>query len=802
MRWAIHSFSVQANRGRRWGALLLALIFSLQFAAHTAAQIPAAPMGQSNGLQLQLPNTPGRYSRRSQLAVMVDPRWTNSFGYWPVEVTVTCAKASTSDRVITINLHSGWNRASSAEQSFVLPAGALSATTSVTLPVFQTPIQKLWWDLYVNGVKDKDLSIEETSSQAWSVNVSNSGAGVEVLVAGPSKMHRGLVSTSGMEMQVLSLKLSSFPTRWIDYTAFDVVSLSLSEVQQLVKTQPATWAAICDWVRAGGSLWISDAGQQLEHLPEISKLFKLPEQLVLNTKKAGSEQGDASGEGQDSASKNEGEVERTDTSEPEPPQPEEGWRSMRFLEPGSDGKIVTFRQWSTGRTQTVTDPRMIARMRNDANFGVVEERFDPAAVALPGSISARNSSKWFVEQNYGLGIVRAFRGANEAAKFPVSSSVVAQANQYGVAQTTAANGDPTEELAPALDVAIKRTRHWDNRHGMTPDSANSEFVKFMVPGVGKAPVTEFQVLITLFVLIIGPLNYWWLKRSRRLHLMVITVPLAALAMTAALFAYAVVADGFDTRVRALTYTKLDQKAGEAACWSRLSYYSGLSPGRGLTMPADVAMYPVLPAWAGDWGSGERRQIAWDGNQARLTQGWLGSRTPTQYLTVRSRKTPIKLDVLDSGSSLRIKNLLGAKIKTLVVVNAAGKFYMGEDIAVDATTPLKPTSRDDAEKKISKLITAIIPQAPPELGLSETDFAAMQSRSRYYGRYGVQYNASRLSENLAGLAITDLGGLNGEPPLQLPRQSYVAITETGPEVELGMTYAKEDSSFHLIEGRYY
>ena len=35
---------------------------------------------------------------------------------------------------------------------------------------------------------------------------------------------------------------------------------------------------------------------------------------------------------------------------------------------------------------------------------------------------------------------------------------------------------------------------------MTPDDANLDFAKLLVPGVGLAPVTEFRVLITLFVL--------------------------------------------------------------------------------------------------------------------------------------------------------------------------------------------------------------------------------------------------------------------------------------------------------------
>ncbi len=372
------------------------------------------------------------------------------------------------------------------------------------------------------------------------------------------------------------------------------------------------------------------------------------------------------------------------------------------------------------------------------------------------------------------------------------------ANPNGTAGT-----DTPDELPRSLAVGLRRTQRWDTRHGMTPDSANTEFAKFLVPGVGMAPVTEFRVLITLFVLLIGPVNYWFLKRAKRLQLMVLTVPLAAAITTSALFAYAILADGFDTRVRAHTFTSLDQRTGEAACWSRLSYYSGLAPGHGLMMPTDVALYPILPAWAGDLSAWEKREIVWSDSAAQLKQGWLNSRTPTQYLSVRSRKSPYKIEVLDSGDKVRIKNSLSSKIKTLVLLSEANKFYMGEAIDADASAILKPVERDEAIRIINKQIADNTPQSPPELAIGESDVYALRSRARYqpYWRYGLQPNTGKLSENLANAALSNLAGLSGQPALELPPRSYVAITETGPEVELGIPYAIEEASFHVIEGHW-
>ena len=384
------------------------------------AQVPATPMVQPNGSVIRLPSK-RPFSRMSGLSITVDPRWTNSYGYWPVEVTITSPKATTSDHTITIRLHNGWNRNLSVEQDFVFPTGSKTATTWVTLPVFQTPLSYFWWEVRVDGIRDKDLSMDRKSPQAWTGGASGTAAGLVFLVAGPNKMNRGLVSTSAMELEVLSLKLSTFPTRWIDYSAFDVVSLSRNEVQQLATKQPAAWDAICRWVRAGGSLWISDAGKTLEHLPEISKIFNLPNDVDSEDPEV------AAGKKPETAEDANGETKTTDKkmenkSEEDGDQPkvQVGWRSLRFRNANSDGKVVTFLHTRTGTRQTIRDADVIARMQTDPNYMVVEERFDPTGAAIPERRSARDSSKWFVEQNLGLGTVRAFRGANEVAQFPLT----------------------------------------------------------------------------------------------------------------------------------------------------------------------------------------------------------------------------------------------------------------------------------------------------------------------------------------------------------------------------------------------
>ena len=182
---------------------------------------------------------------------------------------------------------------------------------------------------------------------------------------------------------------------------------------------------------------------------------------------------------------------------------------------------------------------------------------------------------------------------------------------------------------------------WYQRHGISMLRDNEGYWNWMVPGVGAAPVGTFLLLITVFVIVIGPVNYLLLRRSRRLHLLLVTVPLGAGLVTLALFLYALIADGLDVRVRVRGVAEVDQKNGRMVSWSRQSYYAGLAPSQGLRFPASAAVYPI---YASPEEHPRFQRLVWDEDQPeesgairygdqRLASGYLGSRSMAQYMVV-------------------------------------------------------------------------------------------------------------------------------------------------------------------------
>jgi hypothetical protein len=750
-------------------------------------------------LTVVLPNgTVQPISRRSKLWLSVDSRWANNYGYRPIEVKISSSTPVAADRQITIRLFSRWWGRNSGiftvEQDFELPTGSTSATTTLALPQYQLATQMFWWDVWVDGVKDRDLSLDEKVANTTMVGgIGATSGGLSCLVVGQAGSKRTLMTSATAEFDYLSLPLADFPRRWIDYTCLDLVALSLAELSQLSNSNPAALEALRHWVQAGGQLWVTDIGSELERLGELSTLLGLDDSLLRIS-------------GGEASQEDEGSIDDSAKA---------GWRPRRFSRGNSQGQAVTFMNLNTGRSRVERDPERIARLRNDRNFAITEERYEPIEERRARRQPV-DSSRWFVEQRFGLGTVRAFRDTTDtifAGTTRLPSNVGAMmpggqpfdVNGSPVDFTTSRDGQEDDDSEPTpVSFALSATPRWEERHGMTPEEANLDFAKLLVPGVGLAPVSEFQVLITLFVLVIGPANFWLLKRFRRLHLLVLTVPLAAILTTVALFAYAVLSDGFGTKVRAHSFTKLDQRSGEAASWSRLSYYSGFAPGDGLAVPSDVAMYPIVPGWnesGVDTSIGVSRELLWEPDTARLTRGWLRSRTPTQYLVIRSGKSPRKLELLPARETMRATNRLGADIEFVLAIKGDQKLFAGENIAAGSRANLTPVARNDAIRRLRDLVVKNTPQAPDALADVDSDFAEMQRRQwrQNYGRYGLTYGSERLGSNLAQDALAELAGLEGSPALQLPARSYVAVTRTGMDIPVGTSDATESSSFHVIVG---
>ncbi|MEX2169231.1 MAG: hypothetical protein WD851_07965 [Pirellulales bacterium] len=733
-----------ASRIQPWLLVGVWCVTSLGVAQQPSANVVRlpAPWLLPNG-QLS-PST----ASRSGLELEVDTRWSDSYGYRPMRFTFKGARPATSDSQITVRFYAD-DYADTEYSLLVEQDGELRAGNRSVSLIVRAPQLDSWnfirWDVWIDGIMEPQLSLGP--EQAMSVNRWQQGGLTlfdPVVGSGGSSSVSTYPPTGIGVAGIQANRVSGpLPADWLDYSCFDYVVMSIEELTTANRVQPERIAMLRRWINAGGNLWVERTGVQPPRLEEVSKLLQLDPPPAREVSK---------------------DTERDDLAA--------GWSYVTFAMPVSVNEDRPDR-----RTTSFPPLTELPEIPEALPQAVIPEYLQRLAE------SPQDSRGWFVEHPTGFGTVTAFASDWQAIPHRLSRG--------------------------AQGVAAMRwyQRSWLPRHGLAPNAPNSEFSNLLIPGVGLAPVTEFRVLITIFVLLIGPLNYWVLSRAKRLYLLVLTVPLGAAAVTLLLFSYAFLADGLATQLRARSFTMLDQPTGEAVSWSRLSYYAGFAPASGLSFPGDTAVYPILPEIPGLNPRSRRagRVVLWQDDYQDLTQGWLPSRTPTQFLAVRAHPSPAKLEVRAARDRCQVTNRLGAPVAWLAVIDENEQIWHGTDIGLEQRIELRPVATKDAMRQLRESLLANKPEMPPELQIA-TD-SQRQSTRRGRGRYGryrfrgeggeFRLNSNLLEKRLEGLTEASGGATsNGFRP-----RSYLALTNFAVDTPLGLDSAEEAASFHVVEGRW-
>ena len=197
-------------------------------------------------------------------------------------------------------------------------------------------------------------------------------------------------------------------------------------------------------------------------------------------------------------------------------------------------------------------------------------------------------------------------------------------------------------------------------------------------------------------------------------------------------------------------------------------------------------------------------MLWDNGTQRLTRGWLGPRTPTQYVTLRSRPSSLGLEVIgkdETSGKLKIKNGLGleTRILQLAVCDDDGKHHWATNIEPRATIDLQPLELVEIGKRLRKISFDNKPTLPE--GVDGGYYGGIFGVSRRYGYYRGNYEEARQGTGRMEMMLSQLSTPSAiDYQLNVPG-SYVAIVEQSPEVELGTKAANEEGSYHVIIGKW-
>ncbi|WP_052519660.1 hypothetical protein [Archangium violaceum] len=192
----------------------------------------------------------------------------------------------------------------------------------------------------------------------------------------------------------------------------------------------------------------------------------------------------------------------------------------------------------------------------------------------------------------------------------------------------------------------------------------------LLPGV-QAPVGRFLLLITLFVLAVGPGGLMLARRKGPVALL-IAVPSVALATCLAIVAWSVLVEGFAIHASRYSLIWLDRDRDRALMVGLGGYYAHLEP-EGLHLPAQAALIgPDL-----DWES-QATEADWTNGMA-VTGSFLPSRTYREWGEVAALPSRARLSVRREGEGLRVQNALGAPLAS-GYVRLGGKLWQLPELA--------------------------------------------------------------------------------------------------------------------------
>ncbi len=354
------------------------------------------------------------------------------------------------------------------------------------------------------------------------------------------------------------------------------------------------------------------------------------------------------------------------------------------------------------------------------------------------------------------------------------------------------SGDKPATVDWTLILNATGSTHWRwiSRNGIA-DSSNPWYWEFLIPGVGMAPVISFVVLITLFMLLIGPVNYWFVRRLQRTYLLLITVPAGAAVVTLGLFLYALATEGLRVNARVRSLTMLDSEHGRATTVSRHSYYASLTPSAGLQFPHKAAVFVLDPS--DREYNNKMRTLLWEEEGQRLKSGYLFPRTVAQFMAVEPTASTSRLIVTGpagSATGRSAKNELGSRIEQLVIRDAGGLVLGAQKIEAGQTVPLTVPAKDWAEAFRENEPKQLVDFNPTT---SQNLFMFMFNGPFYYGNSATtDPKLSLLESSISSVAdLTKIG--------ELPPGKFVAIVHEPAEVALGIAGSRRVACFHVMVG---
>ncbi len=329
-----------------------------------------------------------------------------------------------------------------------------------------------------------------------------------------------------------------------------------------------------------------------------------------------------------------------------------------------------------------------------------------ALVVVAGDVTSLPADAWSALEAYAStgGYLVLLRPPRDVAeRLPLLTSTSSGVRPYGFGRVRVCG--KAEECGSGLLADVTLMDEPDQGHvgvvapaGPAPSWQRSRWLNNsevpLLPGV-QAPVGRFLLLITLFVLAVGPGGLALARRKGPVALL-IAVPSVALVTCLAIVVWSVLVEGFSIHAARYSLIWLDRDRDRVLTVGLGGYYANLEP-EGLRVPALAALLGPDVDWEpqaveADWTNG-----------MVVTGGFLPSRTYREWGEVAVLSSRARLTVRREGPGLRVQNALGAPLAE-GYVRLGGEVWQLPALADGAEGEATPAPASSASMSFSELVS--------------------------------------------------------------------------------------------------
>jgi hypothetical protein len=268
----------------------------------------------------------------------------------------------------------------------------------------------------------------------------------------------------------------------------------------------------------------------------------------------------------------------------------------------------------------------------------------------------------------------------------------------GIARGSSVNYPQRAWFQGTLAV-VPNQQHFETVYSHLQNASQNPLPSTPLPLVGLPPITMFQILITLFVILIGPVNYFYFKKKKQLNWLLITVPAGALAITGLLLAYTLMKDGIGVRSWSQSFTILDQVQQQAATRQQFCLFAGITPGDGLRFRHQTNFDDLSEDRSNTYNYRYRDTRSWDFAwdqpstdssklpEQHLRSGWLMARTLKVLETCDFDACQRLLEIQTTGENCELANKLGTKVLAVYIADG-DQVWKASEIAADGSGTAK------------------------------------------------------------------------------------------------------------------